>query len=116
MKKLWEKGCSRGRSSSLETNIMDRLKLNRKRGGSRDYLKTPDFQDMYLHAESNTFISPVGYIIVLECQRKKTVGKPYAEKLHVRFDVAGDGNQTLTAILPGSRLSYSIELNIRDIF
>jgi len=29
----------------------------------------------------------------LVSRRKKVVGEPYEEKLHVRFEAAGDGNQ-----------------------
>jgi hypothetical protein len=31
---------------------------------------------------------------ILEYRKKKVVGEPDEGKLHVRFDVAGDGNQT----------------------
>jgi hypothetical protein len=30
-----------------------------------------------------------------ECPRKKAVGEPYEGKPHVRFEVAGDGNQDM---------------------
>ena len=30
------------------------------------------------------------------CHRKKTVGEPYEGKPHVRFEVAGDGNQDMS--------------------
>ncbi|MCX6055791.1 MAG: hypothetical protein NTZ74_12940 [Chloroflexi bacterium] len=34
-----------------------------------------------------------GYVIDLEYRKKKVVGEPDEGKPHVRFDVAGDGNQ-----------------------
>jgi hypothetical protein len=34
------------------------------------------------------------YASTLENRKKKVVGEPDEEKLHVRFEVAGDGNQT----------------------
>ena len=35
-----------------------------------------------------------------ECLRKKVVGEPYEGKPHVRFEVAGDGNQDVTSQAP----------------
>ena len=35
----------------------------------------------------------------LECNRKKVVGKPYEGELHVRFYVAGDGDQDMVRLL-----------------
>ena len=35
----------------------------------------------------------------LECRRKKVVGEPYEGKPHVRFEVAGDGNQDMVWVI-----------------
>ena len=35
----------------------------------------------------------------LECDRKKVVGEPYEGKPHVRFEVAGDGNQDMVWVI-----------------
>jgi len=39
----------------------------------------------------------------LECPRQKVVGEPDEGKPHVRFDVAGDGNQDRVMALRHSR-------------
>jgi hypothetical protein len=35
----------------------------------------------------------------LESRRKKVVGEPYEGKPHVRFEVAGDGNQDMVRVI-----------------
>ncbi len=35
----------------------------------------------------------------LACREVKVVGKPYEGKPHVRFDVAGDGNQDMVGLV-----------------
>jgi len=37
------------------------------------------------------------------CSRKKVVGEPYEGKPHVRFEVAGDGNQDMVVALRHSQ-------------
>ncbi len=39
----------------------------------------------------------------LESHKKKVVGKPYEGKPHVRFEVAGDGNQDMVRIVRHSQ-------------
>ena len=39
----------------------------------------------------------------LACRRMNVVGKPYEGKPHVRFDVAGDGDQVMVGILRHSQ-------------
>jgi hypothetical protein len=39
----------------------------------------------------------------LESRRKKVVGEPYEGKPHVRFEVAGDGNQDMVEVLRHSQ-------------
>ncbi len=33
------------------------------------------------------------------CRRKKAIGEPYEGKPHVRFEVAGDGNQDMVWVI-----------------
>ena len=40
----------------------------------------------------------VEYASILESRKKKVVGEPDEEKPHVRFDVAGDGNQDMVKV------------------
>ena len=40
----------------------------------------------------------VEYASILESRKKKVVGEPDEEKPHVRFDVAGDGNQDVVKV------------------
>ena len=42
-------------------------------------------------------------VVVLECRRQKVVGKPYEGKPHVRFEVAGDGNQDRVGLVRHSQ-------------
>ena len=39
----------------------------------------------------------------LESHKKKVVGKPYEGKPHVRFEVAGDGNQDMVRLVRHSQ-------------
>ncbi len=39
----------------------------------------------------------------LESRKKKAVGEPYEGKPHVRFEVAGDGNQDMVKVLRHSQ-------------
>ena len=41
--------------------------------------------------------------VVLECRRQKVVGKPYEGKPHVRFEVAGDGDQDTVGLVRHSQ-------------
>ena len=36
---------------------------------------------------------------IVESRRKKVVGEPYEGKLHLRFEVAGNGNQEIVVVL-----------------
>ena len=38
-----------------------------------------------------------------ESHKKKVVGKPYEGKPHVRFEVAGDGNQDMVGLVRHSQ-------------
>jgi len=51
----------------------------------------------------------VEYASILEYRKKKVVGEPDEEKPHVRFDVAGDGNQDMVKVTEA--LSKEMERN-----
>ena len=53
--------------------------------------------------EWSTFICQEYVDRGLECLRKKVVGKPYEGEPHVRFEVAGDGNQDRDGLLRHSQ-------------
>ena len=46
------------------------------------------------------------YASILEYRKKKVVGEPDEEKPHVRFDVAGDGNQDMVKVLRHSQKKW----------
>ena len=46
------------------------------------------------------------YAPILEYRKKKVVGEPDEEKPHVRFDVAGDGNQDMVKVLRHSQKKW----------
>ena len=50
-------------------------------------------------ADWNTSFQQEDALQDLESRRKKVVGEPYEGKPHVRFEVAGDGNQDMVWVI-----------------